>query len=150
MRELAYQRQLEQAYSRQELTSRQARVPTPDYDVDPNLACIRTIRRERYEAVDKREAKDLDGFVYVVTSPKWPGLVKVGKSRDPISRVGSANTWSPERCYVLEEYDFFQDYHAAERVVHQELAYCRVTGTEWFRIPTLQALSVLASIHMRN
>lgn len=85
----------------------------------------------------------LDGFVYLIISYLHPGSVKIGKSRDPVSRLTSANTWCPWRNFEILAYEHFADYHATEKQIHRTLSACRVAGTEWFNVSAEQALRVL-------
>lgn len=64
------------------------------------------------------------GFLYVLTNPSMPGLVKVGKTvRDPRIRVKelSSPTGVPTP-FELAYVEAFDDCHTAERRVHAALA----------------------------
>jgi hypothetical protein len=82
------------------------------------------------------------GFVYVITNPAWPAHCKVGRAFDPLSRLRSFQTGSPERDYVLRYAVYFEDVQAAERLIHDTLADYRAEG-EWFRILPSTAEHVL-------
>lgn len=85
------------------------------------------------------------GFVYVITNPAWPAHCKVGRAFDPESRLAGYQTGCPERDYQLKYAVYFEDCHAAEKLIHDTLADYRAEG-EWFRILPSTAEHVLDEI----
>jgi hypothetical protein len=88
---------------------------------------------ERAELLDKR------GFVYVITNPAWPGIVKIGRAFDPESRLAGYQTSCPHRDYELHSSVYFHDCYFAEKEIHARLIdHC--TAGEWFIINPDHAL----------
>jgi hypothetical protein len=82
------------------------------------------------------------GYVYVLSNPAMPGLVKIGcTDRSPRDRVAelSASTGVPEP-FVLEVAAFFVDHADVEQELHRSLAEYRLRDSrEFFRLPTDEA-----------
>lgn len=91
------------------------------------------------EKVDKR------GFLYVIRNPAWPAHVKVGRAFDPEARLRNYQTGCPDRNYKLCYAVYFEDCHAAEKLVHDTLADYQAQG-EWYRILPSTAEHVLDQI----
>lgn len=85
------------------------------------------------------------GFVYVITNPAWPAHCKIGRAYDPVSRLASFQTGSPDRDYELKYAVYFDDVLKAEHLIHDTLADYRAEG-EWFRILPSTAEHVLDQI----
>lgn len=83
--------------------------------------------------------KKIPGFIYVITSSKYPEVAKIGRTRNTGSRLQQANTWSPDRDYYLAYSAFFDDTVKAEQVIHGRLYDRRINGTEWFRVTVREA-----------
>ena len=62
-----------------------------------------------------------------------PGLVKIGRARNPQRRLAAANTWCPRKGFTLVGAVSFTNAHVAERVVHHRLA-DQARGGEWFHL----------------
>jgi hypothetical protein len=94
------------------------------------------------------------GFIYVLMNPSFDGLVKVGKTtRSPQNRVTelSSATGLPTP-FQLVYFAEFEDWHAAERFVHAELAGrgLRVADNrEFFRMAIHDAVSAVVSLEHR-
>jgi hypothetical protein len=61
------------------------------------------------------------GDVYIVQNPAWPSWYKVGKAADAEDRLRHFQTSSPLRDYKLMYSKHFEDRHAGEVAVHEEL-----------------------------
>jgi hypothetical protein len=92
-----------------------------------------------------REYSDA-GFVYVLTNPAWPGLVKIGSAVSLRPRLTAYQTSSPHRDYVIEHSAAFNDRLLAERILHRRLRAHRKAGTEWFQIHPLDARNFLVQL----
>ena len=88
------------------------------------------------------EGRARAGFVYIISNPVWPGLVKIGHAFDPQDRLSSFNTGDPHRAYVIEHTRYFEDRVAAEAGMHALLHACRGQG-EWFQISADEAFACL-------
>lgn len=79
------------------------------------------------------------GFIYVLSNPSMPGIVKIGRStRHPELRALELyNTSSGVPTPFVLEFAIYckEDHEATEEDCHEELSYCRVNGSrEFFRI----------------
>jgi hypothetical protein len=88
------------------------------------------------------------GYVYILTNPALPGLLKIGKTtRTPQLRAEelSKPTGVPmpfEVAYSL----YGIDCHRVEKRVHQQLSTVRVRGREFFELPLGEAIAVVDSV----
>lgn len=124
--------------------------PVPTNPIHPELARLRKEAAEIYSAIDRTYELRKEGFVYVIWHPRCPDLVKVGRSGDPIKRLGSANTWCPEKAYEIIHMEYFDDCLKAEAEIHQMLADCRIDQTEWFAIDRYELADLLQRVQERN
>ena len=85
------------------------------------------------------------GYVYILTNPALPGLLKIGKTtRTPALRAEelSKPTGVPrpfEVAYAL----YVLDCHRVEKRTHQQLAQVRVRGREFFELPLDAAVAAV-------
>jgi len=90
---------------------------------------------------------DTKGFVYVMTNPSMPGLVKVGMSkRVPTERTSDddmASTGIPKR-FEVQYYAFFDDMFKAEREAHHNLKEYHY-GKEFFKNDVATAIVAIES-----
>jgi len=93
----------------------------------------------------QRITREAQGFVYLITNPAWPGLVKIGKACNPASRVAALNTADPFRRFTVEYRHFFDDARRVEAELHDRCAALRVEG-EWFRMTVPEAKAELYRI----
>lgn len=94
------------------------------------------------------------GYVYVLTNPEFPSLLKIGRTtRTPEVRAQelSGHTGVP-RPYIVRYSRWFPDHHAAERYVHAVFADQRVRGKEFFRADLDEVISVIEAYqpHLRQ
>ena len=89
------------------------------------------------------------GYVYILTNPSMPGLVKVGRTtRTPEERAAelSSTTGIPTAFLVADAF-LFEDCDVAERLVHGKLWHRRVTtGREFFRATPDEVSAVIYEI----
>lgn len=85
------------------------------------------------------------GYVYAVTNPIWPGLVKIGQTFSLKRRWGAYQTSDPYRAYrMLGWSDLLADPWKHEKALHERLESVRVpTSREWFRITDATALALI-------
>lgn len=86
-----------------------------------------------------------DGFLYLITHPSWPGVVKIGCALNPESRLGNYQTGCPRRAYQIEHYVYVHYRRLAESHVHDRFAAHRLQG-EWFAVTVAAARSYLNHI----
>ena len=82
------------------------------------------------------------GFLYLMTNPAMPGLVKIGMTtRSPEERAQElASTGVPMPFHVAAAWPV-DDVRAAERGAHEALARYRVNDQrEWFRVSVPEVL----------
>jgi hypothetical protein len=91
--------------------------------------------------------EDLQGYVYVISNPAWPGYVKIGCAAEPGKRLIQFNTGSPFRDYSLHDYVYNTDKRRAEAHLHDHLRAYRVDG-EWFKLDVDEAVKQLTNVRM--
>lgn len=87
------------------------------------------------------------GFVYVLTNPAMPGIVKVGKTaRVPDKRIRDPDLTSTgvPTLFVVEYYSFFEEMGRAEVRAHEILRHSRF-GKEFFKVDVAQAIIAIES-----
>lgn len=84
----------------------------------------------------------VDGFVYVVESPSFPGWVKIGSTLDLKGRINSYQTYSPFADFQLSYASYFTNRMLAEADIHTILQVFRGKG-EWFSVTPDQAKEVI-------
>lgn len=86
------------------------------------------------------------GFVYIISNPAMPGLVKVGFStKDPRERaLELSGTWVPED-YRVEYCCLVDNPELLERETHESLASC-AAGREWFRCSGRDAVRAIRNV----
>ncbi len=93
------------------------------------------------------------GYVYILSNPTMPGLVKVGcTDRSPADRVAelSSSTGVPTP-FVLELAVFLPNHTEVEQAIHQQLADYLVSGSrEFFSVPVDVAFRQLALAKMES
>lgn len=92
------------------------------------------------------DKKQIKGWVYVITDPAMPELVKVGFStKDPILRAEEFNgTGHPYAYEVAYEVLVFQPFEV-EQAVHRALKDKR-EGREWFRCSSREAIAAIKDV----
>lgn len=87
------------------------------------------------------------GYLYVVTNPYSTGVLKIGKSVDPLGRVRHlASTGVPGRVLDLQIVWRHEDMHEAERLMHDALAAYRLPKSEWFAVDLVTVERVHAGL----
>ena len=118
-----------------------------DCEVEPVLDLYRSTRAleiiqrigqpvdgARLTPVVANRRSDTVGYVYALSLPQWPGLLKIGFASDVSARIGNLSTGIPVD-YTLEASALYDDCRKAEDAVHRTLAARRVrTDREWFRV----------------
>ena len=88
------------------------------------------------------------GYVYVLTNPSMPGLVKVGKTTTtPNQRMSELHSTGVPTPFELECSISIKNCHDAERAAHKVLNYCRESNNrEFFRISANQAIEKILEV----
>ena len=110
----------------------------------PMLNKIREEDKEIYSTSDNKQSALKQGFVYVLSHPKFSPWCKVGHSRDPERRLSTYNTGCPTRSYTLNGYEYFEDRVKIEEHIHNIVerdGYPR--KGEWFNCPSQYVLDLL-------
>lgn len=94
-------------------------------------------------------SSDKRGFVYVVTSPTFPGWVKIGQTMDLTQRLVGFNTHTPHGDFVFAFYHGFPDRQLAERVIHKFFAKRRGPNGEWFQMTVEEARAAILELSER-
>lgn len=109
-------------------------------DIDSRLVtCIQSLPQHRGQILSK-------GYVYILTNPAMPGMVKIGRTeRDPDQRSEeiSKATGVPMP-FEIYNWVFVPDCHQVEAEIHAALDDCRVNADrEFFRIDPMIADAML-------
>ncbi len=128
---------------------RGGKTPVPASPIHPELARLRKEVAELYVAPDRTYELRKEGFVYLICHPRFPQLVKVGRSADPIKRLGSANTWCPEKAYEIIHMEYFDNCLKAEHDIHWKLKEHRVGQSEWFAVDRDKLMGILQRVKER-
>lgn len=85
----------------------------------------------------------MKGWVYIISNPAMPGLIKVGHStKDPELRARELNGTGIPHSYVVE-YEMLIEHPArVEQQVHKALL-CIREGKEWFRCSREEAIAAI-------
>ena len=83
-----------------------------------------------------RKAKDAEGYLYVISNPSMPGLVKVGMtSKAPAERMKSLYSTSVPTPFEAEYFALCRDRLKSEAIAHKALHNWRVNSRrEFFRM----------------
>ena len=85
----------------------------------------------------------MKGWVYIISNPSMPGLIKVGHStKDPELRARELNGTGIPHSYVVE-YEMLIEHPArVEQQAHKSLL-CIREGKEWFRCSCEEAIAAI-------
>ena len=104
---------------------------------------------KRLDSIAYREAHSKAGWLYVITSPSLPGLVKLGCTRrlNPALRVRELSSSSLPEPYHAHCFVFSDDCFELENNIHKYFDKERVNpDREFFRIEPKEAIDVLKEI----
>ena len=88
------------------------------------------------------------GFIYILTNPSMPDLVKVGMTvKTPNLRAIELSSTGVPSPFEIEYYSFFYDMALAEKLVHQKLNSCR-HNKEFFRTEVTKAIDAIENIDL--
>ena len=86
------------------------------------------------------------GFVYIMSNPAFPNLLKIGKSKkDPTTdRVNELNQTGVPEPFKVEYYAFVEDEDYLEKAVHSKLRQQRPNlNREFFKVECLKAIEII-------
>ena len=88
------------------------------------------------------------GFIYVMSNPAHPGLLKIGQtSKDPDIRRHNLNSTGVPQDFVLEYRVLANDYQRLEKEIHQKLKKFRFRADkEFFEISTQEAINKIREV----
>lgn len=88
------------------------------------------------------------GYVYVLSNPSMPGVVKVGRSKiGGKHRAQQIYTTGVPEPFRLEFEVMVDDASEVEALAHERLSFCRVNGSrEFFRCEVMDAIWVVGEI----
>lgn len=96
-----------------------------------------------------RRSNSPEGWVYVITNPKWPEWVKIGKTRNLSKRLSSYNTGSPisQFFYQYRYHRFHENAREIEHKLHSEMRDDSRRGdtNEWYKMSIKEAISIVDS-----
>ena len=85
------------------------------------------------------------GFIYIMSNPAHPGLLKIGQtSKDPLVRRKELSTTGVPEEFVIEYQALVSDYRRQEKYIHQKLSEVRHSDKkEFFSISVPEAIKVI-------
>lgn len=91
------------------------------------------------------EVRVLSGYVYVLSNPRMPGLLKIGcTTRSVAERVEELNSATGVPCaFVVEAYFAVTSPEEVEANIHRQLSQQRVPGREFFEIEVKDVVRML-------
>lgn len=104
---------------------------------------VQRVRRRRHRT---------PGFVYILTNPSMPGLIKIGKTRlNPIDRAAQLHTTGVPAGFQVEYACRTPDPEAVEQAMHVAFGPTRLSHKrEFFQITPEQAIAVLSLHHQEE
>lgn len=91
----------------------------------------------------------MSGYVYILSNPAFPHLIKIGKSdRDPIEfRAAELYTTGVPHQFSVEYYAFVDNHHHLEAECHKLLVGFRPNkGREFFEYPIPEAIALIRRV----
>ena len=91
------------------------------------------------------------GWVYLLTNPAYPDLIKIGKALTPSKRIGQINNAGVVDEWLLKAAIPVTDDYKVESLMHKELAKYRRdsnqgSSREFFEVPMSQAIKTLLEV----
>jgi len=92
------------------------------------------------------------GFVYILSNPAMPGLIKIGKTRlHPVDRAAQLQTTGVPAGFKVEYACRTPDPEVVEKAMHVAFGPKRVSDRrEFFRIDLAQAIALLSLHHQEE
>lgn len=81
----------------------------------------------------KKRLKIKGGFVYLISNPCFPDVVKIGITKDLIKRLSVYQTYDPMRRYKVDRYIFVDDASSAEKLILTKYK-SNIASGEWLDI----------------
>lgn len=89
------------------------------------------------------------GYVYVLSNPSMPGLLKIGRSEaDPQIRAAQLYTTGVPEPFRIEFVWYCDDHEAVEKELHESFADNRKPGREFFEVEPLHIIEYLINDHI--
>jgi len=90
----------------------------------------------------------MSGFVYVLSNPSMPGIVKIARTeRLPDQRAKELQTTGVPQPFQIEFAGWCEDVHEAEQLAHEELEKYRVSDSrEFFAVEAYIAVQRVVSV----
>jgi hypothetical protein len=87
------------------------------------------------------------GFVYIMSNPSFPGLIKIGKSgKDPEGRMNELDGTGLPTPFKLEFSALVDNHHKFERELHIHFDYARANKQrEFFAVPIKEVIAKIIS-----
>lgn len=89
----------------------------------------------------------IKGWVYVISNPAMPGIIKVGYStKDPALRARELNNTGSPHPYSVQYDTLVWDPYKLEQRVHKML-HSKLEGKEWFKCTIEEAIAAIQSLY---
>ena len=123
----------------------EGRVPRAQGSVNCAILAEMLSERDCASEASTEPETDRGRHLYIIECAAAPGLVKIGRSSNPARRAAElqAGQW-----FWVKVLAAFSDAGHLERSIHRALQHSRETdipGTEWFRLPYVDALDAVVA-----
>lgn len=100
------------------------------------------------ESCGEQIVRRIAGYVYVLSNPEMPGLLKIGQTtRSVTERVVELNSATGVPCpFVVEAWFESIDPPSHESSIHSQLSACRLPNREFFRVSLAEAARAISTI----
>jgi hypothetical protein len=90
----------------------------------------------------------MSGFVYILSNPSMPGLLKIGSTEKlPTERASQLYSTGVPEPFKVEFAVWCENHQQAERKIHEELDDCRISdGREFFLTSVSSAIQVTCNL----
>lgn len=107
---------------------------------------------EGEEGASKTREDPLPGWVYVISNPSMPGIVKIGMTSVNVPRrlAQLSSGTSVAMPFELEWSGWFDDCVKAESLAHDQFRERRINGREFFKISPEEAAKFLSQIQQEG
>jgi hypothetical protein len=96
-----------------------------------------------FGSVENEDDKSKRGYIYCISNPAWPDLIKVGKAEVMEKRLNAYQTYSPFRDFKLEWSIEVDDRHTVEAAFHEGR---KTVNGEWYFMSAHEAYCIVQSI----
>lgn len=108
-----------------------------------SLMKLNMARSSNFECGERlKVTKPRCGIIYLISNPVFPGMYKIGITRDLDKRLSTYQTADPYRRYKIEHYKFVEDIRFEEKKLLSELK-TNIAKGEWVNTEKVKDLFII-------